>query len=90
MITTKTVTAANQMSDPVVLTGYFNLSISGTWVATVTVQRSFDSGDSWFDVDTWTENTQEYGLEPERNIYYRVGVKTNNFTSGSVVLRLSN
>ena len=90
MLRTKTVTGENQMSDPVVLTGYFNLSISGTWVATVTVQRSFDAGDTWFDVDTWTENTQEYGLEPERNVYYRVGVKTNNYTSGSVVLRLSN
>ncbi|KKM81958.1 hypothetical protein LCGC14_1324520 [marine sediment metagenome] len=90
MIATKTVTAANQMSSSVVLTGYFNLSISGTWVATVTVQRSFDSGDTWFNVDTFTENTQEYGLEPERNVYYRVGVKTGDFTSGEVVLRLSN
>jgi len=90
MIVTKTVTAANQMSNSVVLVGYFNLSISGTWGATVTVQRSFDSGDTWFDVDTWTENTQEYGLEPERNVYYRIGVKTGDFTSGEVVLRLSN
>ena len=90
MIATKTITAQNQFSSSVVLTGYFNLSISGTWVATVTVQRSFDSGDTWFNVDTFTENTQEYGLEPERDVYYRIGVKTGDFTSGEVVLRLSN
>ena len=86
---TRTITGANQFTDPVELTGYFNLSISGTWSATVTVQRSFDAGSTWFDVDTWTANTQEYGLEPERGIQYRIGIKTGQYTSGSCVVRLS-
>lgn len=88
-LTTRTVTAANQFTDAVGLVGYFNLSVSGIWVGTVTVQRSYDSGSTWFDVDTWIANTQEYGLEPERGIQYRVGIKTDEFTSGSCVLRLS-
>ena len=91
-VRTKTVTAENQMSDPVKLSGYFNLSISGTWAGTVTVQRSFDLGDTWHDVDTFTSNTEEYGLEPEHSnvVYYRIGIKTGNYGSGSAVLRLSN
>jgi len=90
MIVTRAITAANQYTDLVFLTGYFNLSLSGTWTATVTVQRSFDNGATWFDVDTWTENTQEYGLEPERNVCYRVGVKAGDFTVGTIDARLSN
>ena len=87
--TTRTIESENRFTDSASLTGYFNLSISGTWAGTVTVQRSFDSGDTWHDVDTWTANTQEYGLEPERDIYYRIGIKTGDFTSGSCVVRLS-
>jgi len=32
---------ANQFSAPLALIGRFNFHLSGTWVATVTVQRSF-------------------------------------------------
>ena len=86
---TRTITGENLFTDAAELVGYFNLSITGTWVGTVTVQRSFDSGSTWYDVDTWTTNTQEYGLEPERGIQYRVGIKTGGYTSGSCVVRLS-
>ena len=86
---TRSVTGQNQFTDGVALHGYFNLSISGTWVATVTLQRSFDGGSTWFDVGARTENVEEYGLEPEDSVQYRVGVKTGDFTSGTVVLRLS-
>jgi len=87
--TTRSITAANQFTDAVEMVGYFNLSISGTWAGTVTVQRSFDGGSTWHDVDTWTENAQEYGLEPEGGIQYRVGIKTDEYTSGTCVVRLS-
>ncbi len=86
---TKSIDAENIWSNSATLTGYFNLSLSGTWVATVTIQRSFDQGSTWYDVDTWTANTQEYGLEPENGVYYRFGVKTGEHTSGTVVGRLS-
>ncbi len=86
---TKSVTGANSFSDAVELTGNFNLSISGTWTGTVTVQRSFDGGSTWYDVETWTANTEEYGFEAEKGIQYKVGIKTGAYGSGTCVLRLS-
>lgn len=85
----RSIGAENLYTDAISLVGYFNLSISGTWAGTVTVQRSFDSGSTWHDVDTWTENTQEYGLEPEGGTQYRVGIKTGEYTSGTCAVRLS-
>ena len=84
---TKSITAENTFSDSLPLVGHFNLSISGTFVATVTVQRSFDSGSTWLDVDTFTSSTETYGFDPHQ-VYYRVGVKTGDFTSGTVVVAL--
>jgi len=69
--------------------GMFNLSLSGTWVATVYVQRSFDQGENWLDVDSFTANGEYVGIEPEGKVYYRFGVKTGGYTSGTVVGRLS-
>ncbi len=88
---TRTITASNQFTDPVKLRGYFNLSVEGTWTGTLTVQRSFDLGSTWYDVDTFTANTEEYGLEPEYTnvVLYRIGAKADALSSGSAVLRLS-
>lgn len=85
--TTKTIAAENTFSDPVRLIGAFNFSLSGTFSATVTVQRSVD-GSTWRDVDTFTAPSEEVGYEPEV-MYYRAGVKTGAFTSGSAVVRLA-
>ena len=86
---TRTITGANQYTDAIEVVGYFNLSISNTWAGTLTVQRSFDDGATWHDVDTWTENTQEYGLEPEGGVWYRAGIGVGDYTSGTCVVRLS-
>lgn len=72
------------------LSGYFNLSISGVWVGTLTLQRSFDSGVTWLDVETYTSNVQKRGLESETGVRYRTGFKaTGAYTSGTAVARLS-
>jgi hypothetical protein len=84
-LTTKTISAENTFTDAALTEGYFNLSISGTFVATVTVQRSWDAT-NWYDVDVYTAPTQEVGFDPEFT-YYRAGVKTGAYTSGSVVIR---
>ena len=84
-LTTKTIGAQNTFTDAVLTEGYFNLSVSGTFVATVTIQRSWDAT-TWYDVDTYTAPTQEVGFDPEFT-YYRAGVKTGEYTSGSVVIR---
>ena len=86
---TRSISAENQFTDSVELTGHFNISISGIWDARVTVQRSFDKGSTWYDVATWEENTQEYGLEVERGVYYRAGIKPGEYSQGTCNVRLS-
>jgi len=68
--------------------GNFNISISGTWAGTVTLQRSFD-GTNWFDVDSWTANIQATAYDPEPGVSYRLGIKTGNYTSGDAAVRVS-
>jgi len=88
-ILTRSIAAENLFTDATEISGYFNISISGTWTGTVTAQRSFDQGSTWHDVATWTKNTQEYGFEPEREVQYRIGVKSGQYTTGPVVVRIS-
>lgn len=83
------IAAQNTFADAASIRADFNLSLSGTWVATVHLQRSFDDGATWKDVKAYTANTEERGFEPEGGIKYRFGVKTGNYTSGTVVGRLS-
>jgi len=84
----KAIGAEDTFSLGVFLRGLFNFSLSGTWVATVYVQRSFDKEVTWLDVDLFTTNTEEVGEDGE-GAYYRFGIKAGGYTSGSVVGRLS-
>ena len=88
-LTTASLTAENTFCTAVVIKGKFNFSLSGTWAATVFLQRSFDSGTSWLDIASYTANTQLVGEEVEAGVRYRFGVKTGGYTSGTVVGRIS-
>lgn len=83
---TKSISAENTFTDVVNIEGYFNLSIYGTFVATITVQRSTDKS-TWLDVDQFTAGTESVGFDPEF-MWYRVGVKTGDYTSGTVEVRI--
>jgi hypothetical protein len=85
--TTKTISAADSFTDAVHIIGDFNLSISGTFVATVTVQRSTD-GTTWRDVDTFASPSEDVGYDPMKN-FYRAGIKTGDYTSGSATILLN-
>tara|TARA_R100001460_G_scaffold4206_2_gene12119 strand:+ start:156 stop:464 length:309 start_codon:yes stop_codon:yes gene_type:complete len=85
---TAAITAQNNFTDKFEVVGHFNLSISGTFVANVVVQRSFDGGSAWLDTDTFTAPYEGVGYDAEK-LFYRVGVKTGGFTSGTVNVRLS-
>jgi len=87
-----TIAAQNTFSDPITLKKGGILTLTGTWSATVTVQR-YDTGTSaWVDVTnnsgtafTATANGT-YSIAPfEYAANYRWGVKTGAFTSGSIV-----
>ena len=95
MYKTKTITAENQWTGTLDLLGFFNYSGQGTFVATITLQRSFDEGVTWEDVDTNTVAFSLVGFEPmmpfkfsKPHVKYRLGVKTGEFTSGSISVRL--
>jgi hypothetical protein len=67
----------------------FSITVSGTFVATVTLQRSADD-ELWEDVETYTvatSKTYDDGLD-NATMYYRLYVKTGDYTSGTAVLGL--
>jgi hypothetical protein len=86
-IVSASIGAQNTFTDSIKLSGPFDLSISGTFVGTVTVQRSYDNS-SWKDVDTFTSPTEDYGFQPEI-AWYRAGIKTGGYTSGAAVVSLA-
>lgn len=67
----------------------FTVSRSGVWTATITLQRSTDDA-TWQDVETYTNNgVVTYNDELDNQIlFYRLHVKTGDFTSGTVNLDL--
>jgi len=95
---TATITAQNTFTDWIVPSkqtsfgvnqkGYLNLSIYGTFTATVTVQRTFDDGTTVLDVAEYTTPAERIVEDHEIKAKYRVGVKTGDFTSGTVSVRL--
>jgi hypothetical protein len=77
------------------LLGAFNLELSGTWVGTVQLERSFDGGTTYVAAakDTsgtaaaYTTNVSIVVIEGEPGVIYRV--RCTAFTSGTVAYRLS-
>jgi hypothetical protein len=65
------------------------MSLTGTWSATATLQRSFDNGVTWLDYYEVTGNTSLEITENDDNVYYRLGVKTGNYTSGTLYASIS-
>ena len=85
------ITAQNTFSPPIRIRAGGVLTLSGTWVATVSLQRRGSDG-NWVDVTsntgsatTFTGNGT-YTIGPSNvSADYRWGVETGNFTSGTVV-----
>lgn len=67
----------------------FNVSVWGTFVASVQLERSFDNGATWLkltsagqQVYAWTAAASEIALEPEAGALYRLNCTA--YTSGTV------
>lgn len=96
---TKTITAQNVFSNEIRITGVgssriFTIVISGLTGTTseVNLQRSLDEPGNWEDVPTksWTADTTETyddGLD-NQIVYYRIGVKTGDYSSGTIICTL--
>jgi hypothetical protein len=96
--TTVSAAAQNTWSSPVRVTGLtanrgVSFTVTGTFSATVIVQRSTDNA-TWTDVGaplSWTAPTStpyNDGLD-NQIIYYRIGIKTGGYTSGTAVCTAS-
>ncbi|MEE9458262.1 MAG: hypothetical protein V3V84_00700 [Candidatus Bathyarchaeia archaeon] len=95
-----TISAQNTFTPSLETRGMFNFSVSGTFVGTITIQRSFDLVDSngvwipdnsktWHDLETYTSPAEDIGIQPEEQLVVRAGIKTGDYTSGSATLRIS-
>lgn len=90
-------TGADQFSNPIRVTGVsgartFNIHIDGTFTATVRLQRSVGEIGSWEDItgQSWTaavDTSYADGLD-NQIIYYRIGIKTSEYTSGTANVAL--
>ncbi len=89
------ITAEDQYTDEIRVTGVgatraFAIVIAGTWTATITLQRSVAEPGAWVDVSTYTGNVSTTYNDALDNqiIYYRIGVKAGDFTSGTADVSL--
>ena len=89
------ISAQNTFTDSIKVTGVsgqrvFGITITGTWSATVTLQASTDDA-TWTDISNYTANTSTSRDDELDNqvVYYRIGVKTGNYTSGTAVVQLT-
>lgn len=93
---TQALGAANVYTNPVQVTGLtatraININISGVWTATVTLQRSVGAVGSWVDVASYTTNQAIVYNDTFDNqiIFYRLGIKAGNYTSGTATAAIS-
>lgn len=98
-IAVSTLTGEDQFTDYIRVTGTttaftrnFTVTISGTFSGTLTLQRAFGTPSAWIDVKTYTGATTDTLTDPYENeiVYYRVGFKTGDYTSGSADAEIVN
>jgi WD40 repeat protein len=85
----------NQWSNPIKVTGVgtarkFSIEITGTFSANIRLQKSLSAPDNWVNVSVYTvatSTTKSDGLD-NQVIYYRIGIDTGDYTSGSAVATL--
>lgn len=83
-------TGEDQFTDEIRVTGIgasreFTIAISNTFVGTLTLQRSPAEPGAWTDVTTYTGpiTTGYNDALDNQIIYYRIGIKAGNYTSGT-------
>lgn len=90
MHTYKTIDAENTFTDWKLFSKNqtVDISISGVSDSTVTLQRKFkEYTTDILDVDTWTEDTEKYFVSASTT-WYRIGVKTGDYGTDTIKVRL--
>jgi hypothetical protein len=94
---TANVSGTQQFTAPIKVTGVggsrqFSIFITGTWVGTVTIQRSIGAIGAWSDVsgENWASNVSTTYLDALDNsiIFYRLGFDAT-YTSGTATVQLA-
>jgi len=92
-----TISSADSFTSDIKVTGIaaasrtFNLAITGTFSGTVTLQRSSGTPDNWTDWQTYTVATSVniYDAQDNQTWYYRAGIKSGDYTSGTAAVSLT-
>lgn len=90
------ISGADTFTDPIRVVGIgtqrnIDLVVSGTFTATVTLQYSVGAVGSWVDATTYTTPTTTTYNDSQDNeiIYYRLGIKSGDYTSGTATCSLT-
>lgn len=85
---TVTITDENQFTEEIFIEKgrQGTVTITGTFSATLTLQCRLINTTSWIDIDTITEGPRYYFEAGED--YWRIGCKTDDYTSGSATVRI--
>ena len=77
-----------QLAHGVTGAGFLDLSISGTWEGTVTLQKKHGVDGTTHEVETYTANAVALIEDHSPTVYYRAGIATGGYTSGTAVVLL--
>lgn len=82
-------TAENTFCTPVEIRGNADISASGISDSTVTVQRSFDGGVTYKDVEAFTDDFEKVVEASDQAAFYRAGIKTGDYGTDTVVIQIT-
>jgi hypothetical protein len=89
------VSGPDQWTDPILVNGVggerrFAVLVEGTWSGTVRLQYSVAEPGSWVDVQSYTQNVSFSNSDDldGQIIYYRIGIKGGEYTSGTAEVSL--
>jgi hypothetical protein len=90
MLLEKTLSGAGQFTDWKYVSDdrFVDLSISGTFSATITLQRKFTKYGDVVDYTTFAAEEETYFYVPT-GAYYRVGIKSGDYSSGDAKIKFS-
>ena len=84
-----TLTAQNTFTGWAQIKGVADVSISGVSDSTVTVQRTFDNGTTVKDIESFQADTEKAIECSVSGIAYRIGIKTGNYGTDTVLVEIS-
>ena len=85
----ETITAQNTFTEWAQLKGVADLSISGLSDSVVTVQRTLDNGENIKDVENFSADVEKIIISSISGILDRVGIKTGDYGTDTVVVEIS-